>query len=249
MSTLLSPENAALMFLTPERKQRALEPGQRPDRFLSTPSGKVAIWCKGKGPVALMVHGWSGRHADMAAFVDPLAFAGYQVVSMDLPAHGESDGEIAAIPDMAMAIRVLADAVGPVHGIVAHSVGCAATALAFRQGMQAARTVFVAPPARYAHFARAFSRQAGIDPDALLAALRSRNVDVDSIDLPLMVPSIDTRALVIHSTDDPVVPFANGEAIAAAWPGARFLACEGLGHRKVLFDAKVVGHAVSFLTD
>lgn len=249
MLTPLSPENAARMFLTPDRSRHAVEPGLPPARWLSTPAGRIAIWCAGQGPVVLMVHGWSGRHADMAAFVEALAAAGCQAVSIDLPAHGLSDGETAAITDMAAAIHTIADACGPLHGIVAHSVGCAATAAAFKMGMRAARAVFVAPPARYAHFARAFSMQVGLDPDALSAALRGRHVDVDSIDLPLMVPAIDTRALVIHSTDDRVVPFGDGETVAAAWPGALLLACEGLGHKKILFDPNVVGHAVAWMTD
>lgn len=249
MLTLISPESAARMFLTPDRGRRVAEEGPPPDRFLPTPVGQVAIWCEGDGPVVLLVHGWSGRHADMAAFVAPLVAERLQVVSIDLPAHGQSAGETAAIADMAAAICAIADATGPVRGIIAHSVGCAATAAAFRLGMQAECTVFVAPPARYAHFAGAFSQQVGLDPGALSAALRSLQVDVDSIDLPLMVPAIATRALIIHSSDDQVVPFENGEAIAAAWPGARLLACEGLGHKRILSDLRVVGHAVALMTD
>lgn len=41
----------------------------------------------------------------------------------------------------------------------------------------------------------------------------------------LKVPS-----LVIHGKVDPLVPFACGEATAAAIPGARLLAIEGMGH-------------------
>lgn len=249
MLTSISPERAALMFVTPDHSRRAAEADLPPARFLSTPAGQVATWCEGQGPVVLLVHGWSGRHADMAAFVAPLVAEGFQAVSIDLPAHGQSDGETASMGDMAAAICAIADAMGPVRGIIAHSVGCAAAATAFGLGMRAGRTVFVSPPARYAYFARAFSMQVGVDPAALSAALRSRRVDVDSIDLPKMVPAIDTRALIIHSTDDQVVPFANGQAIAAAWPGARLLACEGLGHKRILSDARVLGHAVALMTD
>jgi pimeloyl-ACP methyl ester carboxylesterase len=37
-------------------------------------------------------------------------------------------------------------------------------------------------------------------------------------------------ALVIHGTDDPLVPFAAGEDTAKAIPGAQLLAIEGMGH-------------------
>ncbi|MBX3024384.1 alpha/beta hydrolase [bacterium] len=36
--------------------------------------------------------------------------------------------------------------------------------------------------------------------------------------------------LVIHGTDDPLVPFAAGQDTASAVPGARLLAIEGMGH-------------------
>lgn len=41
---------------------------------------------------------------------------------------------------------------------------------------------------------------------------------------------IDAPTLVVHGTEDRMLPCANGEAIAAAIPGARFEALEGIGH-------------------
>lgn len=249
MTTSLFADAAALMFVTPKRAAASSPPESigRPVSMLLTPVGKVAMWSEGVGPTVLMVHGWSGSHKDMSAFIDPLITAGYNVVSFDLPAHGLSEGLTASIPEMADAIRAVATAVSPIHGVIAHSVGCAATGLALARGMQSPRTVLVGPPARYADFARAFSKQVGVDPEALLAELRRRDIDVDNIDLPAMAPDIRSRALVIHSADDQIVPFTNGQAIAAAWPDAYLMECDGLGHRKILADSNVVAAAVSFL--
>lgn len=41
---------------------------------------------------------------------------------------------------------------------------------------------------------------------------------------------IAARTLVIHGTDDPVLPYPHGEALAREIPGARLLALEGAGH-------------------
>jgi pimeloyl-ACP methyl ester carboxylesterase len=41
---------------------------------------------------------------------------------------------------------------------------------------------------------------------------------------------INVPTLVIHGTDDPFMPFAHGEALARAIPGARLLALERTGH-------------------
>ena len=42
--------------------------------------------------------------------------------------------------------------------------------------------------------------------------------------------SVTTPTLVIHGSDDPLVPIAHGRATARAIPGAKFLVVEGLGH-------------------
>jgi pimeloyl-ACP methyl ester carboxylesterase len=251
MSTPLSPDVAASIFLTPmrqPRKEQAATP-KMSDRIIPTPVGNVAVWQQGDGPVVLLVHGWSGTHTDLDSFVAPLLAAGRRVISIDLPAHGLSDGKLASLPDMAKGVVHVANAIGPISGVIAHSIGCAATGLALQDGMKAARVVLIAPPSRYTDFARAFARQAGIEPEALLTAIRKRGIDIDSVDYPAIAPALTSGALVIHSKDDQVVSFDNGMEIAAAWPDAQFIACDGLGHRRILTDPGAISEAVRFLTD
>lgn len=45
----------------------------------------------GKGPVMLLVHGVAGSHAIWWDNIRPLAEAGYRVLALDLPGHGDSD--------------------------------------------------------------------------------------------------------------------------------------------------------------
>jgi pimeloyl-ACP methyl ester carboxylesterase len=47
---------------------------------------------------------------------------------------------------------------------------------------------------------------------------------------PDSLASIDAPFLVIHGTDDPVLPYAHGVALADAVPGARLVTIEGGGH-------------------
>lgn len=51
-----------------------------------------------------------------------------------------------------------------------------------------------------------------------------------TIDVRALLPKISVPTLVAHCRDDAMVPFAAGEAIARAIPGARFLALEGRNH-------------------
>ena len=51
----------------------------------------------GAGPSVLLVHGWEGRGAQLGALVDPLVAAGYRVVALDGPAHGDSPGRLSTL--------------------------------------------------------------------------------------------------------------------------------------------------------
>ncbi len=56
-------------------------------------------------------------------------------------------------------------------------------------------------------------------------------------------------ALIVHDRDDAAVPFADSQAIARAWPGARLLATKGLDHWRVLTDSNVTQQVAEFLTN
>jgi pimeloyl-ACP methyl ester carboxylesterase len=55
-------------------------------------------------------------------------------------------------------------------------------------------------------------------------------------------------ALVIHDRGDAMVPWTQGAALARAWPDARLLSTEGLGHGRILEHPQVTGAALAFLT-
>lgn len=251
MSIPLSAESAMLLLLTPVRsaKQDTSELIQQWDSITSSSGQKIAVWHEGNGPTVLVVHGWSGQHSDMASFVTPLVTAGYRVVSLDLPAHGLSDGEITSIPEMAEAILSVVATIGPLHGIIAHSAGCAATAMALKKGLRVVRRVFIAAPARFAIFVQSFSKQSGIDYDALLVAFSRRGIDIESIDIPLIGSNLNGGALIIHSKDDRVIPFSDGQMIANAWVDSNFIAYEDLGHKKILSNPNVITEVVTYISN
>jgi pimeloyl-ACP methyl ester carboxylesterase len=58
---------------------------------------------------------------------------------------------------------------------------------------------------------------------------------------------VTAAGLVVHDAEDADVPVREGEAIAAAWPGAELVRTHGLGHRGVLRDPGVIQRVVSFV--
>ena len=69
----------------------------------------------------------------------------------------------------------------------------------------------------------------------------------DEFDIPALAAAQSGPLLVIHDRGDAEVPWSDGAAIAAAWPGARLVTTEGLGHRRILKDEGVVDLAVRFV--
>ncbi|HEU5305125.1 MAG TPA: alpha/beta fold hydrolase, partial [Gemmatimonadales bacterium] len=126
----------------------------------------LAVWTWGQGPVVVLVHGWGSRAGRFSAIAAAMMQAHFRVVAFDAPAHGASMGSQASLPQFARALRAVADAAGPVHSLIGHSLGGAAVSLALRQGLRASRVVLLAPPADVVLFSHAFAEHLRIPSHA-----------------------------------------------------------------------------------
>jgi pimeloyl-ACP methyl ester carboxylesterase len=248
------PEHVAHAFLTPRppmrRQSLALEGGET--LRVATPEGAISLQRAGLGPAVLLLHGWEGQASDLVAFAPPLVKAGFRVWAMDLPAHGDSAGQQTSIPHSARALSAVGDAIGPLHAVIAHSVGSAVLVEALHAGLSVQRAVLISAPAHYERYMRSFAAAAGLDANGVetMIALLSREIGVEAreISLPRRAPHLRQPALFIHSADDRTVSMEDSLASAAAWRGARHLRVEGLGHRRILADPAVVAAAVEFVS-
>ena len=263
VSPSLASELALRAFLTPQRsprpeRERHLLTGAR---ALPISAGGVplAAWSWGEDPdkdgwqpTVLLVHGWAGRGAQLGGLVAPLVARGRRVVTWDAPAHGDSPGRTTTLASMADVLRSVADRLGPIEAVVAHSFGGAATTIALARGMSVDRAVYVAPlftiGATVDRFVTGLnlSRAAAMQLEHSLAhANMARRDDLEGRRL---APAMTTPLLVVHDRDDKEVPYAEGVATVRRWPNARLLTTGGLGHRRVLGDADVAAAVAEFVT-
>jgi pimeloyl-ACP methyl ester carboxylesterase len=212
---------------------------------------RLAAWERGTGPTVVLVHGWGSRAGRLATAACALVESGFRAVLYDAPAHGASTGRFASLPEFARALRAVADAVGPLHGVIGHSLGGAAISLALSWGLAAKRAVLLAPPSDVIVFSHAFADHVGLPPRAHDVMRRNLEVRLDmrweEIHIGTLARGLTTPVLVGHDREDPDVPYTHAEEIAAAWPGARLHPTTGLGHRAILRDPAVVRAAVAFL--
>jgi hypothetical protein len=242
----------------PERERQVLATG-RPfevDVVLRAPRWRgahtrVAAWRWGLGPTALLVHGWEGRGSQLGGFVEPLVAAGMSVVAFDAPAHGDSPGSRLYLADLADTIDDVTAAIGPLHATISHSFGSAAVLVAHaRAGIAASRHVMLAPNVLIDDAVHRFAKLVALD-DAeragLEGALAAHNgIAMEALRLERLVGTPDSDLLVFHDREDREVAFRHGERIAGQWPGARLVAPDGLGHRRILRDDAMIREAVAF---
>jgi pimeloyl-ACP methyl ester carboxylesterase len=234
----------------PSRGEAVLRDGRRFE--VRADGERVSAWRWGHGPTVILLHGWAGRAAQMSSFVAPLLARGLSVVVFDAPGHGRSGWGRSSAVDFARALRAVASEVGPVRGVVAHSLGAAAAALALRDGLRVERVALLGPaadpPVWFGRFANALGIPLAVAQRARARSERRLGLRWDAFHVPTMASSFSAAALIVHDRDDDEVPAGDGAAIAAAWHGARLVETAGLGHFRLLRDAAVIDEVASFLS-
>jgi len=251
----ISAQAATRVLLHPRRhqarawEQKALESARRAT-FRFGLSGLK--WGRDGDPVVLMLHGWEGRPTQFAHFIAPLVAAGRQVIALDAPGHGESAGEQATLMEFAMALLEAAVEIPELEAVVGHSMGAAATAIALAQGLNADRAVLIGSPSSIEDSLLEFANAFGLPPRATRRFVElvgiANGIAAGDLDISRTAAGLKIPALIVHDRNDRQVPYADGEAIANAWPGAQMLTTAGLDHWRVLNDPGVVKQVSEFLT-
>jgi pimeloyl-ACP methyl ester carboxylesterase len=247
----------ARLFTTPPARRResqaevrVLAEGRQVD--LAFEGGRLRTWRWGEsGPLVVLAHGWGGSAGQLRAFVHPLVDAGYTVAAFDAPGHGRSSGARSSLPGFAAALMHVAHALGPVHAVVAHSMGGAAAALAVSRGLQVERLVLLAPPADARVWLGKFTRAVGLGAEAA-GRVRARieqelAVGFDDLEVGAYGSAVTAPLLVVHDRTDAEVPWEDGARTADAGADARMHTTFGLGHRGILRDAEVLREVVRFV--
>ena len=233
------------------------------DREIDTPHGQVMAWRLGEGPASLLVHGWEDDNALWSPMIDACADIFRAVVVLDLPGHGFSQAETHSVDSAGQALVAVANAMGPIDSVMAHSFGCPASMYAMSHGLNVRRAVMIASPAprtkgrgdddwmsEWTH--RQINR--GADPDvaeraAVLMRERWESGENAPMQVEKLIPDLTAKALIMHSVDDEQCPVGNSRAMHDLWPGSELLLLDGLGHRLIAQDAEVVQRAIDFVED
>ncbi|SFL91075.1 alpha/beta fold hydrolase [Marinobacter zhejiangensis] len=213
----------------------------------------LPIYSWGDGPTILGVHGWSGAGIQFGAYIEPLVAAGYRVVLYDAPAHGRAQGERTDLYEMTEVLAKVAHQVGPLHAIIAHSLGSIAAGRALVDGLDASRLVLLAPPASLSEVVNEMGHQMGLSTDALAEHRKRMETrfggDVwQQLSLEELAPQLRQQGLVVIDSDDADVSADQSARVYHNWPDSELMSADGLGHHRMLRAPQVVDAVADFLT-
>ncbi len=241
----------ARRFRRPEWERAILASGTR-FHYLGPDDVVMPATSWGEGPVVALMHGWEGRGSQLGAFVAPLVAAGFKVVAIDAPGHGDAPDGLANPMVFAETLRRLEHWMGGLHAVIAHSFGALGTAYAFYEGLTAARVVLVAPATSPRVATETMAQMLSLPPDIvgdLQRRLEKRvKLQLDDIENGRLFSHIACPVLVVHDVDDEEVSTDDAEAIAAT-TDARVRWTRGLGHRRILRDPGVLARVTSFIEE
>lgn len=218
----------------------------------TTASGTVRVEPK-PPPTVLLLHGWGSHAARFGSFVDPLLAAGYRVVGIDAPAHGESTGKRSDLAQFRAALRLALQEFAPVVGIVAHSMGASAAVwqLAEEPHAELRALALLGMPRDVGYMMESFALILDLRADVkrrLIDQFTRRFGDPPSaFSAHRFAARLGVPTLVVHDEEDDVAPLEHAVEFAALTPGGLLRTTRGLNHSGALRDAAIIDEIVAFL--
>jgi pimeloyl-ACP methyl ester carboxylesterase len=213
----------------------------------------ICVYEWGAGPTILMVHGLGARSTFMAKMIDPLVEAGYRVVSFDAPRHGETRSRYFDLVQFPAAINSVANYVGDIELLVAHSFGSAMALTAQRDwGIKVRQQVLISTFDNCNWFLDEFAKYLGLSKPVMRAMQKkmsdrySGGFDWNRLSLVDMLAISKVRTLLVHDTMDAEIPFQHSVNLLAAGAHVSLHATHDFGHHKILGSVDVLAKIIDF---
>lgn len=192
------------------------------------------IW-EGTGKTVLLAHGYNSNTARWKHLVPHLLEAGYRVVALDAPCHGNSGWKRVNAILYAQTIAQLMPHFKPDFAI-GHSFGGMALSyyLAELEAIPLERLVLMSVPAELTDIEKVFFKTLGTNERTHQAFIKvfeeQFNFKREYFSIAGYMKKIDIPGLVVHDENDEIAPFEGGKRIHENWKNSTFLATKKLGH-------------------
>lgn len=199
----------------------------------------------------LLVHGWSGRGTQLHSIAAKLLKCGYSTISFDAPAHGKAPGKTSDMTEFIAAILELDKKHGPFEFAVGHSLGAMAVLNSIKRGLKVKKAVTIGSGDVIGDIMNNFSESLGMEvaTGKLMIKLFEKKFGetINSYSAYIAAQDVAVPVLVIHDENDDDVPVSAAHHIKKHLTDSELVITQGLGHRKILGDSKVIKKIIDFL--
>ena len=258
MSTSLATQVALYLFFRPQRFKRPVREQEMHDHSLQTSCYVLEIdkviqvfRFAGKGAKVLLLHGWSGRGTQLFAFANELRKSNAEIVTFDMPGHGQSKGNKTNIVELVACIKEVYAKYGPFDHAIAHSMGSMALLRALRDGIPMKSAAIIGSGDKIRNVFYRFSEQLQfsdkVTEHMIQTVEKQFGMNLESYSSSMSLEHLKMPLLIVHDKDDKETPFTYSKDLHKIANNSELLWTSGLGHHRILRDSKTVQHIVQFI--
>jgi pimeloyl-ACP methyl ester carboxylesterase len=258
LSTSIATQLALYIFFRPQRFKRPVREQEMHDQalqiccYVPEIDKEIKVFrFTGKGAKALLLHGWSGRGTQLFAFADELRKSNAEVVTFDMPAHGQSLGNKTNIVELVACIKEVYAKYGPFDHAIAHSMGSMALLRALRDGIPMKSAAIIGSGDKIRNVFYRFSEQLQfsdkVTEQMIQTVEKQFGMNLESYSSSMSLEDLKMPLLIVHDKDDKETPFIYSKDLHEIANNSELLLTTGLGHHRILRDSKTVQRIVQFI--
>lgn len=258
ISEKMTVDFAVKLFITPikyKTPKREIEMDEKSiQKLILIPAinKEIMVYEYGKSDKkVLLVHGWSGRGTQLITIANTLLELGYSTISYDAPAHGKSPGKTSNMKEFIAANLELEKIYGPFDYAIGHSLGGMAVLNAVKQGLKVKKAVVIGSgdiiDDIITDFISNLKLKSGIADKMKIKLEKRFGETMNKFSAYIAAREITIPVLVMHDEDDDDVSVKAAHHIHENLKQAEIMITQGLGHRKILGDRKIIEKMVSFI--
>ena len=241
-----------IRFKTPAREKMMAESTQKKLVLIPELNKKVMVYSYGYSKrKVLLIHGWSGRGTQLFMIADKLLENGFMTISFDAPAHGKSTGKTTMMNEFVQSALFLEKEFGPFEIALGHSLGGMAVLNGVKQGLNIKKAILIGAGDVITDIIKDFVAKLELKP-TMVAKIKNHfykkfGENIDNYSANIAAKSVKIPTLVIHDTQDAEVPVSCAHHIRQNLEQGEILISNGLGHSRILKDAKVINRIIEFI--
>ncbi|HEY9257715.1 alpha/beta hydrolase [Chitinophaga sp.] len=205
------------------------------------------------GPKVLLLHGWGGSPFHFKQLITALLANGYQVVTYDAPAHGDSGGKRTNLVQWMHVLEQVMKQEGELHAIIGHSFGALNAALTLsRKDVSVPKLVLLgaalSAPVFFDEALRLFRIHPVVMPKLMHLIRQRLREDLSEMDLHRYINGIKAGSIwIAYDTTDTLAKATEIDDYLQQYPAIQSLRITGDGHFRIMRHEAVLAGILAFL--